>query len=102
MGHQIIKQPDGRLAVFSSVTDSWILTNASPEELADYYAERAAQEARELARVTIGLVMTDQPVRAYYQFAMSVREADEAARKQGNKTLQETLEEGDRAQAAGS
>lgn len=99
MGHQIIKQPDGRLAVFSSFVDSWILANASPQELEDYYADQAAELAREQARETIKHVLAGEPVKAYYQFAMSVAEADEIAKEHGNLTLEETLEAGDRAQA---
>jgi hypothetical protein len=76
MGHQIIKQPDGLLAVFSSVTDSWILYDATPEELGDYYAERAAQRAREDLARTLEHVLADEPRRAYHQFAMTFEEAD--------------------------
>ena|SRR5215472_14933325 len=76
MGHQIIKQPDGKLAVFSSFTDTWILFDASPEELLDYYAERAAAEARKQTQVTLDLVLSGQQTRAYYQFTMSFDEAN--------------------------
>jgi len=49
MGHQIIKQPDGKLAVYSSGVDAWVVVDASPEELLDYYAKRAADDARRSA-----------------------------------------------------
>jgi hypothetical protein len=81
MGHQIIRQPDGKLAVFSSTTDTWILTDASPEELEDYYAERAAEDARRSARKTLGHVLAGEPRKAYYQFAMTFTEADEMSRE---------------------
>lgn len=81
MGHQIIRQPDGNLAVFSSVVDSWILVNASPEDIADYYAEKAAQDARRHTRETIGHVLAGEPKRAYCQFAMTFTEADETSRE---------------------
>jgi hypothetical protein len=47
MGHQIIKQPDGRLAVFSSVVDAFVVLDATQQELVDWYAEEAARDARE-------------------------------------------------------
>ena len=33
MGHQIIKQPNGLFAVWSTIVDNFILTDATPEEL---------------------------------------------------------------------
>ncbi|WP_406172115.1 hypothetical protein [Streptomyces sp. NBC_00996] len=44
MGQQIIKQPDGRLSVFSSVTDSFIVVDASPEEIVEWRAEEAQEQ----------------------------------------------------------
>lgn len=76
MGHQIIRQPDGKLAVFSSVVDSWILSDATPEDLEDYYAEKAAEDARQSVRRIIGRVMAGEPRKAYYQFAMTFDEAN--------------------------
>jgi hypothetical protein len=33
MTHQIIRQPDGLLAVFSPGVDDWVIADATPEEL---------------------------------------------------------------------
>jgi len=76
MGHQIIRQPDGKLAVFSSFTDTWILFDASPEELLEYYADRAAEEARKQTQETLAQVLAGHPTHVYYQFAMSFDEAN--------------------------
>ncbi len=76
MGHQIIKQPDGLLAVFSTVTDSWILYDATPGELVEYYAERAARDARRSAQETVGSVLADDARSKYYQFTMTFDEAN--------------------------
>ena len=82
MGHQVIRQPDGLLAVFSSGVDSWVLVDATAEELADWYAERAAVESRrETARI-LESVLAGQPREAYYQFAMTWEEAEETRRFQ--------------------
>lgn len=47
MGQQIIRQPDGRLAVFSSVVDAFIVVDATPEKILDWRAEEAAAKERE-------------------------------------------------------
>lgn len=83
MGHQIIRQPDGHLAVFSSFTDTWILMDARPEDLADYYAEQAAAEARERVAKTLEAVLAGEPRKVYYQFAMTFDEANEDSREHG-------------------
>lgn len=46
MSHQIIKQPDGLLAVFSTELEAFIATDATPQELGDWYADQVAAEAR--------------------------------------------------------
>ncbi|MFF8544735.1 hypothetical protein ACF060_31115 [Streptomyces werraensis] len=46
MSHQIIKQPDGQLAVFDTVLEAFIATDATPHELEDWYADQVADEAR--------------------------------------------------------
>lgn len=48
MGEQVVVQPDGRLAVFSSVEDQILVWDATEDEV----IERAAENAAEYARVT--------------------------------------------------
>lgn len=81
MGQQIIKQPDGRLAVWSTVVDDWVIFNATPEELLDYYAEEAAQEARRQTQRALDAVLADDPKQVYYQWAMTFEEAEERRRE---------------------
>jgi hypothetical protein len=76
MGHQIIKQPDGRLAVFSSVVDDWIIRDATQQELEDYYAGEAATKARKDTRRVCEAVLAGNARSVYYQFAMSFAEAE--------------------------
>lgn len=83
MGHQIIRQPDGNLAVFSTGTDSWILMDGSPQALEDYYAQRAADSARQSARETIARVVAGRPGEVYHQFAMTFAEANDLSREHG-------------------
>jgi cell division protein FtsB len=73
--HQIIRQPDGLLAVFSTGVDDWIIEDATAEELGEYYAERAAKEARESALETAQAVLDGRAREKYYQFTMTYEEA---------------------------
>jgi hypothetical protein len=45
MGHQVIRQPDGRLAVWSSTVDDFVIVDATAEEIAAHYAEEARLRA---------------------------------------------------------
>ena len=75
MGNQIIKQPDGRFAIFSSITDTIIVWDATADEIVEYFAEQAAERAREDVRRKIEHVAAGEPRRAYFQFAMTWEEA---------------------------
>lgn len=46
MGRQIIRQPDGLYAVFSTGVDSWIAHDLTRDGLIEWFAERAARDAR--------------------------------------------------------
>ena len=83
MGQQIIKQPDGRLAVFSSVVDAFIILDASPEEILDWRAEEAAKEARRATQRQLDHVLADEPDRSYFQFTLTWQEALEKHREHG-------------------
>lgn len=74
MGHQIVKQPDGRLAIFSDGVDAWIVWDATPDEIVEYYAERAAESARDSARRTVDNVINDDPRKSYCQFTATFAE----------------------------
>ena len=46
MGRCVIRQPDGRYAVFSTGTDRWIATDMTRDQYIEWRVKRAAQEAR--------------------------------------------------------
>jgi hypothetical protein len=75
MGQQIIKQPDGRLAVFSTVVDAFIVVDATPQELLDWRAEEAAKEARRTTQRELDHVLGGEPERSYFQFTKTWEEA---------------------------
>jgi inosine/xanthosine triphosphate pyrophosphatase family protein len=88
MAYQVIKQPDGKLAVFSSYSDTWVCWDGTPDEVVEYFAEKAANDARKSARETVEHVMADQPREAYYQFAMTFAEANARSRHYGGEVLE--------------
>lgn len=77
MGHQVIQQPDGLLCVWSTVVDDFIIVDASPDELSDYYAEDAAQRARETTERIVKEVLNGNAQEIYHQFTMDFEEACE-------------------------
>lgn len=81
MGQQIIRQPDGRLAVFSTVTDGIVLYDATAQEVADYFAEEAATEARRRAKRLVEAVMAGDPRKVYGDRAVTWAEALELHRE---------------------
>lgn len=81
MGHQIIKQPNGLLAIFESYTDSWVCAEATPEEVADFFAEMAEKESRRRTEVILNQVMAGERVNAYAQLAMTFEEANKKHNK---------------------
>lgn len=83
MGHQIIKQPDGRLAVLSSFTDTFVLMDATPDEIVDWFAEQAAARERERTRSVLAHVLADNPRAAYFQFAHTWDEACQLNQEHG-------------------
>lgn len=77
MAEQIIQQPDGRLAVFSSVTDSLVICDATPDEIIEWRAEEAADRARERTRAELEKVLDPANNRPYRQYTLTWDEAME-------------------------
>lgn len=83
MGKQIIKQPDGKYAVFSSVTDTIIFWDATEEEVVQYFVDRVVEGTRRSVEKILTHVAADKPRKAYYQFAMTWEEALQSDRERG-------------------
>lgn len=90
MADQIIKQPDGLLAVFSNFSDSWRAWDATPEELIQFYVDEAVAETRERIMRLLALI-EENPRRAYYQFTMTFAEANEKSVAHDGPDLSEKL-----------
>jgi hypothetical protein len=83
MGNQIIKQPDGLFAVFSTSTETITVYDATEDELVEMVAEEAAERARRSVRDTIAKVNSGDPRAAYFQFTMTWEEALKDDREHG-------------------
>lgn len=73
MSHQIIKQPNGKLAIWSSNVDDFLLLNATEEHIVEFYMEKERKEIVASVRSTIALIEEGKP--AYYQFTKTWSEA---------------------------
>jgi hypothetical protein len=81
VSEQIIQQPNGRFAVWSTVTDSLIVLDATREELISWRAEQAAEKARVATENELARVLDPCNPRPYFQFTLTWEEAVE--RNQG-------------------
>ena len=73
MGRQIIMQPNGKYAIWSSIVDNFILLDAEPEEIVEEFLSSAKQGIKfETDRIFKALNKGDRP---YYQFTKTWEEA---------------------------
>jgi len=72
MGRQIVKQPDGRYAVWSTVVDGFVLTNATPEDIIEDWVDEYRQNiTNEVSNIVAQLEDDGRP---YYQFTLTFDE----------------------------
>lgn len=95
MGNQIIRQPSGKYAIFSTYTDTITVWDATEDEIVEHFAERAAEVARRDARRLLGHVAAGNPRAAYFQFAMSWEEALAEDRKHHGTAWKEVGDRGE-------
>jgi len=73
VSQQIIKQPNGRYGVFSSITATFVVYDATPEEIIEYWLESQKKEITEKVRETVAVL--ERGEKPYYQFTLSFDEA---------------------------
>ncbi len=73
MGHQFIKQPNGKFAIWSSIVTDFIAFNCTREDVIEIETEDAVKEIT--ARVNDKLDRVERGEQAYFQFTMSWQEA---------------------------
>jgi hypothetical protein len=89
MGQQVIKQPNGSYAVWSSIVDNFILLNASKEEIVEYYIARESKRVKELVDELVE--RADNPDSGN-QFTLSYESAlDRISRVHGPEEVEEAL-----------
>lgn len=88
MGKQIIKQPNGKYCLFSSVVDDVTIYDATPEELIDSFVE---EERKRITNDVLRIVNElEAGEKAYYQFTLSFKEMlTRIAEVHGNKHSKE-------------
>lgn len=69
MGRQIIKQPNGKYCIFSSIVDNVTHYDMSPEEIIETWANEAKQDIETKVKNIITELENDE--RPYHQFTMS-------------------------------
>jgi hypothetical protein len=80
MGYQIIKQPDGQFAIFSTMTDTIVMWNATERDIIDWFVSAATLDThRQITRI-LTHVRANNPREIYAQFAMTWQEALEEDR----------------------
>lgn len=73
MSHQIIKQPDGKYAIWSIVIDDFILLDVCGDDVVKHFQEQAIQGiADEVKRICYDLTKNEKP---YGQSTMTWDEA---------------------------
>lgn len=87
MGQQIIQQPDGKYAVFSTTTDTFAAWDATPEEIIEWRAKDAADRSREATRVELARVQDPNNQRPYAQFTLTWDRAIQLHQEHGGEAI---------------
>ncbi len=88
MGYQIIKQPNGKFAVWSTIVDNFIMFDADAKEIIDDRIEKCTQDI--IKEVTQTILELNEGRKPYYQFAKSWKEARNIIKEvHGNLMLEE-------------
>ena len=79
MGQQIIKQPNGRYAIWSSIVDDFLADNLTQNDVISFIVEL------EVERITTRIINTIKKLnrgeKPYYQFTLSYNEALETIKR---------------------
>lgn len=89
MSRQVIRQPDGKYAVFSTGTDQWVMWDFTREQYIEHRAEQAAREAREDAARLLDEVDAGEVPWGGWTFA----EANAVSKRHGGTVLDGPVDE---------
>jgi hypothetical protein len=88
MGRQIIKQPNGKYCIFSSVVDNVILYDMTAEEIIEEWTKEAREDIERKVKDIVSKI--DKNEKPYFQFTKNYDEMIEDikeihGKKEGNK-----------------
>lgn len=90
MARQIIKQPNGKLAIWSSIVDNFIITDATPEE---YIQFRIAEESERVRKDITEIVDKLEAGTKIGYYNLSWEEAlEEIKERHGDEELKKALD----------
>lgn len=85
MAYQIIKRPDGKFALWSSIVDNFVVERATRKQVVAFFMQEAADEAKRKTAEVFKRIDAGQP--PYFQFTLTYAEAcairDQVHRKKG-------------------
>ena len=79
MGSQIIKQPNGKYAIFSSIVDDIVFYEATEKDIVKYFVDREVERITQHVRETIESL--DKGGKPSFQFTMTWEEALDTAKR---------------------
>ena len=74
MARQIIRQPDGRYAIWSTTVDNFVYLNCTKEELVEAFLEKERKETIRKVNEIVEKLREDKE-KPYYQFTVAWEEA---------------------------
>jgi hypothetical protein len=79
MSQQIIKQPNGKYALFSQIVGDFVLIDADPQDIVDEWVkEYKIDMEKKVSEIVSALERGEKP---YYQFTMSFEKAVKKVRR---------------------
>ena len=91
MAYQIIKQPNGRYALFSSVVDNFIMFEAEPEDIVKFFVDEKIKSVEEYVKLVIGRLNKGE--KPYHQFTKTFEEALETIAQTHGTAERQKIEE---------
>lgn len=92
MGRQVIKQPDDKYAVWSSMVDNFILINCQEQDIVNFYCEEYRRDLIPVIRDQIKAI--DRNEKPHFQFTMTWDEALDTIRDtHGSASVEELKKE---------
>lgn len=88
MSYQIIQEPSGKFCLWSSITEDFIVTDATKNELIIFFSEKKNDEIRKFVNNTCHAL--EQGAKPYYQFTLTYDEAMKKSKDNGFTTVRNT------------